>query len=50
MAGSGALAAAEALIEEYSKAAFTALELLDIGSGPAAALGSLARAAVGRRS
>ena len=48
IAGSGALSAAEGLIEDYSNAAFSALELLDIGVGPAAALGSLARAAVGR--
>jgi len=50
IAGSGALAAAESMIEEYSNAAFSALDLLDVGAGPAAALGSLARAAVRRKS
>ncbi|MDQ6753880.1 MAG: polyprenyl synthetase family protein [Actinomycetota bacterium] len=48
MTDSGALAASESLIEDYSRAAFTALDLLDIGAAPAAALGSLAKAAVRR--
>ncbi len=50
MIDSGALAAAESLIENYSDIAYTALAALDIPAGPVVSLRALATAAVRRKS